>query len=112
VGLYSLALALTLAVEAPVVRAGYRAVPRARLWATFLCVNAFTHGLLWTVWPLLPLAYAPRVAVAELAVWLVEAGLYAALLGAGAARALVVSLAANALSTGAALLLWRALLAK
>jgi hypothetical protein len=94
-----LALVITLVCEAPVVALGYRSVHR---WpVVFLAVNLFTHGLLWSMRPGTP----GRVAAAEAMIVLVEAGLYARLLGGGGRRALAVSLAANALSLAVGLIL-------
>jgi hypothetical protein len=105
--MYLLALAVTLALEAPIVALGYRgsiSSTGVRRWGVaFLSVNLFTHGLLWMAQP----RGLPRLAGAEGMIVLVEAALYARLFGGGGRRAFLVSLAANALSLGAGLLLWR-----
>ncbi len=98
---YLTALAITLACEAPVVLVGYRRFRLPRVVATFLAVNLLTHGLLWTVRP----ATATTVAIAETLIVIVEAALYARLLGGDWRRAAVVSLVANTLSFGAGLAL-------
>jgi hypothetical protein len=96
---YLLALSLTLACEAPIVALGYRRA--RRWWLAFLAVNLFTHGLLWMAQP----RGWPAVISAEIMIALVEAGLYARILGGGARRALLVSVAANAVSLAAGLAL-------
>ena len=99
---YLTALAVTLICEAPIVVLGYRNIaPLGRIGASVVAVNAFTHGLLWMVQP----RTTARLAAAEAIILLVEAGLYARLLGGGARRALVVSLAANVLSLAVGMLI-------
>jgi hypothetical protein len=95
---YLVALSLTLACEAPIVALGYRRV--RRWWLAFVAINLFTHGLLWMAQP----HGWVRLISAEIMIALVEAGLYARLLGGGARRALLVS-AANAVSLAAGMTL-------
>lgn len=95
--MYLLALALTLAVEAPIVWLGYRRL------GVFVAANAMTHGALWLLRPQTTF----NLALAELAIALVEAAIYARFLGGGWRRALTVSAIANALSLIAGLALLR-----
>ncbi len=64
--------------------------------------SALTHPLVWFAFPRLPLSYLPMVALAEVFAVAGEAALLHAL---GVRRALAWSLAANAASLGAGLLL-------
>ena len=95
--MYLLALALTLAVEAPIVWAGYRRL------GVFAAANAMTHGALWLLRP----QTTSAVMFSELAIVLAEAAIYARFLGGGWRRALVVSSIANALSLVAGVALLR-----
>jgi hypothetical protein len=103
---YLAALALTLAIECPLVWLAYRGRPVTRVLVTALAANLFTHRLLWALWPSLPGSYAPRLVAAELVVWLVEAAAYGAVLRGRPARALAVSGGANLASTLCGLALW------
>jgi hypothetical protein len=96
------AFGLTLAVELPWYGAGLvarRLVARARWWwapVLGVAVNAVSHPLLW--WWLAPHPSLARLAVAEAAVWLMEALLLWAAIRRELALLLVLSLAANASS--------------
>lgn len=107
---YLMALGVTLALEGAVVAAAWAGLAplRQRLSAA-AAVNLASHGLLWLAWPHLPGSYPSRLAAAELSVFLLEASAYRLLLPGSIRRALLASLAANALSTAAGLGLWRLL---
>lgn len=97
--LFVVALALTLAVELPVVSRGYRLVaPAWRRLGAALAVNAAVHGLLWQAVPFSG-AWLPRVVLGQLAAVLAEAIAYRLLLGGSAGRAAAVSAIANLAST-------------
>jgi hypothetical protein len=107
-GIYIAYLGATLALECPVVVMAYAGVTsRGRRLAAALATNLATHGLLWSLWPLLPGSYPARLAVTEASIVLVEAGCYRFLLGGTAMRALGVSALANALSVAAGFALSR-----
>lgn len=97
---YFLALAITLAVELPIVGALVRSRVERGWWIPVLLLNLFTH-------PLANLAHweglAPFVVI-EATVVLVEAGGFAFLLRLGPGRALLVSLAANTVTAAGSLL--------
>ena len=95
--MYLLALALTLAVEAPIVWLSYRRL------GVFVAANSMTHGALWLLRPRTTIG----VMFAELAIVLVEAAIYARFLGGGWRRALAISTLANALSMVAGMVLLR-----
>jgi len=109
---WSLAFVCTLALETPVYVLGLRpALParRAALWS--LVLNLLTHPAAWA----LTRAWSwPRFAAVEVGVWLVETlALLALARGSSGlaarrlepARALVLTLTANALSAGVGLLI-------
>ena len=106
--LYLIALVATLCIEAPIVWFGYRKYvgSAARLVSVFLVANFFTHGLLWTVWDVLPDNYMVRVAGAEAAVWLIEAELYVRFFRGDPLRAVFLAAFANALSVVLGLAGW------
>ena len=106
--LYLIALGATLCVEAPIVWFGYRKLVRPvwRVATVFLVANFFTHGLLWTVWDLLPDNYMIRVAGSEAAVWLIEAELYVRFFRGDPLRAIFLAAMANALSVGLGFIGW------
>ncbi len=108
---YLWALALTVGIEVPLLMAAVwllRTPDEPHLgWAGVvgLSANLFTHGTLWTVFPLVALPYAWAVAACEAGVVLAEAAAFA---GLGVLRprdALIVSLALNGLTTGIGLVL-------
>ena len=106
--LYLIALVATLCIEAPIVWFGYRNFvgSKGRLLSVFLVANFFTHGLLWTVWDVLPENYMIRVAGAEAAVWLIEAELYVRFFRGDPLRAVSLAALANALSVALGLFGW------
>ncbi len=106
--LYLIALVATLCAEAPVVWLGYRKLVSSagRVVAVFLVANFFTHGLLWTVWDLLPENYMVRVAGAEAAVWLIEAELYVRFFRGDPLRAVFLAAMANGLSVALGFVGW------
>lgn len=108
---YLSALAITVGVEVPLLVLAAWALNDERsttpAWAALvaLSANLFTHGTLWTVFPLVALPYAWAVAVCEGGVVLAEAAAYA---GLGVLRprdAIIVSLALNGLTTAIGLAL-------
>ncbi len=106
---WSIAFVCTLALETPVYVLGLRpAIPprRAALWS--LVLNLVTHPAAWA----LTRAWSwPRFGAVEVGVWLVETVALLALARGSStgplwpARALVLSLTANALSAGVGLLI-------
>ena len=109
--LYLIALVATVCIEAPVVWLGYRRLvqPIWRLATVFLVANFFTHGLLWTVWDLLPDNYLIRVCGSEAAVLLIEAELYVRFFRGDPLRAIFLAAAANALSVVVGFIGWWAI---
>ena len=105
----SLALVLTILVEAPIIYACFGRLDRRRAIMACCFVNAVTQPLLYLALPHLPFIGPAQwwlsFAGAEGGVWLAEALLYRACLGCPVARALGASLAANAASAGLGLLL-------
>jgi isoprenylcysteine carboxyl methyltransferase (ICMT) family protein YpbQ len=101
---------VTLVTEFPIVWLGVRRPGgRAAAWlaVVFLGTHLFSHGTLWWVWRSIPGAYTVRLLIGESAVTLVEAAAYRGLLPeVGLARALLVSLLANGVSTAVGLALW------
>lgn len=103
----------TLALEAPIAvavvaaRAGSRAHPAAVFLAA-LAASAITHPLLWLADPALhgALGLPLRWALLETAIALVEAVVYRLVARVGWGTALVVSLAANAVSLGVGIALY------
>lgn len=98
------ALAMTLAVEAPLVtwagRRWQRPWPRALLAG--LLPSLLTHPLAWRAWERLgPQDYLQGVAIIEAAVWLVEALVLKLVLRLRWRQALLLSFAANAASFAA-----------
>lgn len=90
------ALAFTQVIEAPIYR---RALGLS--WPRALLPSFLTHPFVWFAFPQLTrvgVSYAAWVAVAELTVWLVEAGLLVRLARVSWARGLLVSLAGNGAS--------------
>jgi len=100
------AFGVTLAVELPWYVVGLVGLRLTR-WLTALAlgvaVNAVSHPLLW--WWLAPHPTFARLAVAEVAVWLLESALLSAALRRAPALLAVLSLAANASSLLIGLLL-------
>lgn len=84
-----LAFGFTQVVEVPIY------LRFTRSFSTSFLASAFTHPLVWFVFPLLPLGYWPMVACAEVFAVLVEA---AWLRTRGARRPLLLSLLANGAS--------------
>ncbi|HVG94865.1 MAG TPA: hypothetical protein VND21_10495 [Planctomycetota bacterium] len=109
----STALLLTLAIEVPIV-VGLTVAGRwprrdvLRLGVTAIGASLLTHPLLWLADAALQsrLAWAPRVALLEVGVTLLEAAAYAIAGRAGWPRGLLLSLVANAASLGTGLLLY------
>ena len=96
VAAWARAYLLTQLIEAPIYRYGYRAALGAALTA-----STVTHPLVWFVFfgpfePFTRLSYYPRMAIAELFAWLVEAGLL--FFWTGRRHALAWALLANASS--------------
>lgn len=103
-GGYALALAVTLAVEVPVVAAFYPG-RRRRMALVSAAANLATHLLLHFAFPfLLPRGVSPLLP-GEAFATLAEAGAYAIWAG-QPGRALVASAVANSLSFGAGLILF------
>ncbi len=100
------ALLLSLAIEVPVVGA---VEGRGRPLAVAAAATLLTHPFAWNGWQaLIPhLPWLGRALLVELSVVAVEAALYAWLLRLPAARAVALSLCANALSFGLGLLVIR-----
>lgn len=69
-------------------------------WALGVAVaaNLTTHGMLWEVFPHLPLAYWPRVLVCELAVVAAEASIFVGFRLASLRAALALAFVVNAAS--------------
>jgi hypothetical protein len=106
--LYLQALAVTLLLECPTVAVAYRSIASLRRsLATALAANLATHGLLWSLWPLLWGTNPAPLAAAEGTIVLIEAVCYRYLLGGTTLRALTVSALANALSVAAGFALAR-----
>jgi hypothetical protein len=103
---YLSSLSVTLLMECPFVVLAYRGVASpSRSLPVTLAANLATHGLLWSLWSLLPGSYPARLLAAETAIVVVEAACYRLLLGGTTWRAAGVSTAANALSVTAGLAL-------
>jgi hypothetical protein len=100
------AFGVTLAVELPWYVAGLVVLRLTRWWTALalgVVVNAVSHPLLW--WWLAPHPTFARLAVAEVAVWLLETALLGAAVRRAPALLAVLSLAANASSLLIGLLL-------
>jgi hypothetical protein len=105
---FAVALALTLAVEAPVVGWYGRRMGRTRghVIAAGLLPSLVTHPIAWHAWSRLsPYDLVQGIAMIETAVWLVEAALLLILLRLKWKQALLLSLVANAASMSLACLM-------
>ena len=103
-GRYAIALAVTLAVEVPVVAAFYPG-RRRRMAAVCVAANIVTHLLLHFVFPaVVPRGVSPLL-VGEVFATIAEAAAYAAAVR-DPGRALVASALANSCSFGAGILLF------
>lgn len=93
------AFAITLAVEVPLAVVGLRAWPRRRVIAAATVANAVSHPLLcFVLLRVLPGPFAARVLAGELAVIVLEALVYRAILRLRSGHALAVAATLNAAS--------------
>lgn len=95
------ALGLSLAVEIPMVTVGLRQAGLLRTGLVAAGATLLTHPVVWHATPLLTDqlgGFGAAALVTETAAVLVEGALFAGILSERASRAVVISLAANALS--------------
>lgn len=110
--LYATALALTLFSEAGgmllflVLRRRYWA-DRRRFLALVLGINLITHPLFWFSFPLIPLAFAMKLYLAEIVVALIEGIAYRQALRLRWTEALLLGLALNLFSIIIGLVYWQ-----
>ena len=103
------AFVLTILIECPVAAWVLRAkdIGRARLIVLLVFANLATHPVVWFVFPRLPLHPWLSFALSETFAVLAEGVFFSAALRVRPLRAMAASLAANALSLGVGLLLYR-----
>lgn len=97
---YVLAFVLTVVTEG-VVLSPWLSQPGCRLrsWVGFLGINAVTHGLLWSVFPLPALSYLESIVVCETLVVVSEAVALTLFLPGSRRQTVGLAVVANAVST-------------
>ena len=100
---YLEALAITVGCEVPLVTLAARSAglrgPSGRVVAVAIAANLLTHGLLWTLFPLVPGPYAARLVAFETAVFVAEGLVFVWRLGWPVPIAIGLSFAVNLLTT-------------